>query len=42
MNFKKIVSGAMNGLSRQEFEKCLPPSVFLEEDAAPPSFYGGD
>jgi hypothetical protein len=42
MNFKKMVSGAMKGLSRQLFEKFLPPSVFFEEDAAPPSFYGGD
>jgi hypothetical protein len=41
-NLRKSVSGAMKGLSRQLFEKLRAPSVFLEDDAAPPSFWPGD
>jgi hypothetical protein len=37
-NLEKRVSGAMKGLSKQLLEKLLAASVFLEEDAAPPSF----
>jgi hypothetical protein len=35
-NFRKSISGEMKGLSREAFEKDLAPSVFFDDEAAPP------